>query len=1068
MKTTVIIAVLALVAVAGIGAFLLMGNGDEDGAIVLEGTVGDDGILSPDTERSIIESIGKESDPSNIEVRIISDNTDELSISSRLLKATKESGASMSFGVKGATVGMSSKVLSALDVGDMTFMIRKVGVPDAYPEMKGRPAYDLTMVCGGSAVSVFKEDVQILIPYRLGSGEKPGNLYVAYLGKTLERFECTFKNDAVRFGTGHFSSFVIAYGDDQPSTDVVVPREVQPTSPSQWSYFGGDVESFGVTDSKTPISQSDMKVLWKITSDIDSSSSNWKTPSSALCIDDRVYYYKGQDSILYSVDVVSGNVIAKADCPSKTVYNMAIAYGDGKVFAVTSTGSTSILYAFDAVTLEQLFVSVPVSGGETQGSITYNDGKVFFGTYSGDYACFSTEDRDRSRSDEKAEPLWLLKSKGWYNATPAFFGNHVVLVQRGFHDMGATAYFMDSETGKIIDTIHFDREYSSSGATTYNGRVYIPLNRVADRNETDPNENTPEKLAIRSYKMTQNGFDRSSERFWESDDDFWKDNYGGKVWGGTQSIPVIWNDTIYIGGGGKTLGTNEPLWIIDIDRNGNMKSRAYLKDVCTKSTPVISTAYSAKENGYAVYIYVMEYGHVYQGEDSESTNGYADIFVIKDTKGGKPSVVFRMRPDPAQFCYQSFSISKDGYVLIRNDTTLFCYGVDRGYTANDVSSSIERFLSMQGEGNVNYRDYQRIVARYSELNEAEKAKVGNYQRLDDVCVTLTLETVSGDIYFRVPKGSTVDFPDVAVPKGKVLKGWMKRGSEWIPFNMPVSEDTRLTPVYADAVVVRLDPQNGDGVHSMILAKGLEIPYAYEPSREGYRFGGWYDDTTLYESNKTKVSSDVTLTAKWLKVSMLRFDSDGGSAISDIYYGVYGTPLGTLPVPVKAGHTFRGWYYGGTEYTSETIYEFNESITLKAKWAENESSTVSNGKGLSVTGKFPAHSSLSVSSLNVNGSTYQSIVAKCKETTDSDSADCILITLKGDGINDKLPLTVRVKANSSYNGMEVKVFYSLNQVETVSGTVTDGYLEFEAYGFRLSDGVQLSFGVQSGVMDKGSW
>lgn len=148
MKTTVIIAVLALVAVAGIGAFLLMGNGDEDGAIVLEGTVGDDGILSPDTERSIIESIGKESDPSNIEVRIISDNTDELSISSRLLKATKESGASMSFGVKGATVGMSSKVLSALDVGDMTFMIRKVGVPDAYPEMKGRPPQDQGRIAG--------------------------------------------------------------------------------------------------------------------------------------------------------------------------------------------------------------------------------------------------------------------------------------------------------------------------------------------------------------------------------------------------------------------------------------------------------------------------------------------------------------------------------------------------------------------------------------------------------------------------------------------------------------------------------------------------------------------------------------------------------------------------------------------------------------------------------------------------------------------------------------------------------------------------------------------------------
>lgn len=143
-----------------------------------------------------------------------------------------------------------------------------------------------------------------------------------------------------------------------------------------------------------------------------------------------------------------------------------------------------------------------MEGGETQGTITYNDGKVFFGTYSGDYACFSTEDKNKARSDEKIEPLWLLKNKGWYNATPAFFDDYIVLVQRGFDDMGAIAYFMDANTGKVIDMMKFDREYASSGATAYEGRVYIPLNRVHDRTITDPRM-FPELKTMRLLDMDE-------------------------------------------------------------------------------------------------------------------------------------------------------------------------------------------------------------------------------------------------------------------------------------------------------------------------------------------------------------------------------------------------------------------------------------------------------------------------------------------------------------------------------------------------------------------------------------
>lgn len=1063
------VVLVAVAAVAGAGAFLLMGGGGD--SAVVSGEADESGSIPAAAEARIVESIEaeKEKGTSDIEVRITSSTSGTVSVPPSIVEAAKDAGASLSLDIRGTVVDVPSGALRALG-GGVSLSVAEGTVPGTYAGLEGRPAYEFSLESGGSAVQRFSGDLVVSVPYALRSGEKPGDIYVAYLGDGIEEIACSYKDGTVTFRTSHFSSFAIACrqgGQPEPAGDVVYPREILETGPSQWSYVGGDTGSFGVTDSKTPVKQADMQMLWKVESEIDASATAWKTPSSCLCVGDRVYYYNGQESALYCVEVDTGRTVAKASCPSKTVYNMAIAYGDGKVFAVTSTGMSSILYAFDAMTMKQLFVSVPVDGGETQGTVTYHDGRVFFGTYSGDYACFSTEDADAGRPDEAAEPLWLLESDGWYNATPAFFDDLIVLVQRGFDDMGATAYLMEAATGRVVDSIHFDREYSSSGATAYEGRVYIPLNRVADRTETEPNENTPEKLAIRSYKVTSTGFDRSSEKYWESDDSYWKTNFGGSVWGGTQSIPVIWNDTIYIGGGGKTLGSNEPLWFIDIAGDGSMKTRAYLKDVCTKATPVITTAYSAEDNGYAVYIYVMEYGHVYEGEAADSANGYADIFVIKDVKGKAPSVVFKLRPDPAQFCYQSFSVSEDGYVLVRNDTTLFCYGVGSAYTAGDVEAAIDRFVAMSADGNANYRDYQRILGRYEGLSEQERAKVPNYSELDVACVTLTLRTAAGDMAVRVPKGSIVDIPDVPVPEGKVLTGWKDGSSAWTSFSTPVQRDTVLTPVYADAVTITLDPQNGSGRTSVEAAKGGYMPYVYDPSREGYRFGGWFDGSAQYVPNGTKVTGDVTLEAQWLKVSMLRFDSDGGSYVSDIYYGVYDRPLGDLPTSVRAGYTFKGWFYEGREYTSKTVYGFEEPITLKAKWEENSESTVDNGKGLSVTGKFPAGSSLTTNESNKNGYTYKTINAACKEETGYDS-DCVLVTLRGDGVNDELRLTVKVKADPRHDGQEVRVFYYQDKVVTTTGKVAGGYLEFDAYGYAITGGMQLTFGVQAGVMAGGSW
>ena len=105
--------------------------------------------------------------------------------------------------------------------------------------------------------------------------------------------------------------YVMSNDDSSETVRPEAPKNFDVTTPSQWSYVGGDVGSFGVTDSKAPITEEKFKELWKVTSEIDASATAWKTPSSAICVDGWVYYYKGSDNSIYCADIATGETVNK-------------------------------------------------------------------------------------------------------------------------------------------------------------------------------------------------------------------------------------------------------------------------------------------------------------------------------------------------------------------------------------------------------------------------------------------------------------------------------------------------------------------------------------------------------------------------------------------------------------------------------------------------------------------------------------------------------------------------------------------------------------------------------------
>ncbi|MBO4798183.1 MAG: InlB B-repeat-containing protein, partial [Candidatus Methanomethylophilaceae archaeon] len=404
-------------------------------------------------------------------------------------------------------------------------------------------------------------------------------------------------------------------------------------------------------------------------------------------------------------------------------------------------------------------------------------------------------------------------------------------------------------------------------------------------------------------------------------------------------------------------------------------------------------------------------------------------------------------------------VSEGGYLLIRNDSTLFCYGPGSGYAPSDLVKAIDRFVSMSENGHTSYADFQRIVSRYYDMSESQRKQVSNFDKLADHCATVTLDLGQEKKTVTVPRGACAVLPEIPVPAGKILTGWTSGGKQWIPYLDAVTGDMTAVPVFEDCVTVTADPGNGDRISTVISYKGGILPYISEPAREGYAFGGWFSGDKEYVPMRTVVNADTSLAAKWLKISVLSFDSDGGSDVTGEYTAVYTRPLGDLPQVVRSGYSFNGWYYGDVLYTSETVYMFEEGITLKAGWTENGTSVLDNGKGLTVSGKIAGDTKLTVSKGNPNGSTVKSVSEACMNDHGV-PADCILITIKGDGIDSGLPFRITVKAAGAPDG-PADVYYYLGGVQKTQGTVENGTLAFEAYGSSVYGGVQIVFGVQTG-------
>lgn len=174
---------------------------------------------------------------------------------------------------------------------------------------------------------------------------------------------------------------------------------------------------------------------------------------------------------------------------------------------------------------------------------------------------------------------------------------------------------------------------------------------------------------------------------------------------------------------------------------------------------------------------------------------------------------------------------------------------------------------------------------------------------------------------------------------------------------------------AGLYTVTFNSNGGTAVPSQTVPHGSSLTKPADPSRPGFRFSGWFRDSTLtvpWNFASDVVTSNITLYAKWTVVyippAQYRLstavvpENTGTIEVDPMYYSYSSGTLVTLAAVPTTGYHFVGWSGDASGQDNPLTISMNYNKSITANFAVNTYSitaSASNGGTISPSGTITA-------------------------------------------------------------------------------------------------------------------
>ncbi len=204
-------------------------------------------------------------------------------------------------------------------------------------------------------------------------------------------------------------------------------------------------------------------------------------------------------------------------------------------------------------------------------------------------------------------------------------------------------------------------------------------------------------------------------------------------------------------------------------------------------------------------------------------------------------------------------------------------------------------------------------------NLSEKEAADNISAFNGRECTVTFDSHGGSEVEAVLQYEKfyISTPETPIREGYRFDGWYLTDSyltdQKVKFPYQVDGDRTLHAKWVKRCTIKFDTkEGGTEIPDVVQDEGYTVAKPADPTRENYRFAGWYLGGSEYNFDSV-VSQDLTIEAKWVLQCYLVFDLGYGEE-SNVYYKTapkdIGLTVGTDELkknPSRAGFKFMGWY-----------------------------------------------------------------------------------------------------------------------------------------------------------------